>query len=166
MCISLEDSSYRKFVLLKFLFVGCQQWHIFWISYNKRFCEPANISIFKDLACTAGRLYYWASCLQSGFTIEYSACSQNVLIFKNSSSWQVLNTLWTEFLSSFCKVKWKNNIHRYRLVVMLSIQSQLNTVVRLPIPKLSTVVWLPNPKFKTVGAGDTFLRIQNLFYQI
>ena len=40
---------------------------------------------------------------------------------------------------------------------------KMNSVVRLPNPKLSTVVWLPNPKFKTMGAGDTFLRIQNLF---
>ena len=39
----------------------------------------------------------------------------------------------------------------------------MNSVVRLPNPKFSTVVWLPNPEFKTMGAGDTFLRIQNLF---
>ena len=42
--------------------------------------------------------------------------------------------------------------------------SKMNTVVRLPNPSLSTVVWLRNPKFKTMGAGDTFLMIQNLFY--
>ena len=55
----------------------------------------------------------------------------------------------------------------------------MNTVVQLSNPKLSTVVRIPNPKSNSVvhlsnllyfskrgfvymGAGDTFLRIQNL----
>ena len=61
----------------------------------------------------------------------------------------------------FSAVVWKPN-PKFSTVVGLP-DIKINSVVRLPNPKFSTVVWLPNPEFKTMGAGDTFLRIQNLF---
>ena len=61
----------------------------------------------------------------------------------------------------FSAVVWLPN-PKFSAVVGLP-NPKMNTVVRLPNPKLSTVVWLPNPKFKTMGAGNIFLRIQNLF---
>ena len=50
-----------------------------------------------------------------------------------------------------------------KLKLLESLLPKVTAIVRLPNPKLITVVWLPHPKFKTMGAGDTFLRIQNLF---